>query len=223
MHEIVSWREPAPFPALPGGQLHLWWLEFGAEKVTEAADVLSSGELARARRMRDGGRFTFFRAALRRILAGYLDREPSALVLGYGPHGKPRVQAPDSPLGFNLAHCGDRALLAVMDGEQVGVDLERLRSVPHDLRIARRQFGPEVAAELEALPESERQRLFLRHWTAMEACIKCRGAGVFDRSRAPCSPVSFIPVAGWMAAVASSAPIPPVQAWDALTFSAPPG
>jgi 4'-phosphopantetheinyl transferase len=224
MRTITAWTEAPPFPPLSDGSLHLWWMAYAPAAADPGAeDVLSSDERSRAQRMPQGGRFAFFRSSLRRILAGYLAAEPAALVFDYGRHGKPRLRGGSRRPGFNLAHCGNRGLLAVMDDAEVGVDLERVRPVPNDLRIARRQLGAALAAGLEALPVSERSREFLRHWTAMEACIKLRGEGVFARSGRPCVPASFVPADGWVAAVACSATVPPVEDWGLFIFAPRPG
>ena len=147
------------------------------------------------------------------------DAEPAGLVFAYGRHGKPSLRVPGRGPAFNLAHCGDRGLLAVMEHGDLGVDLERLRPLRNDLRIARRQLGARVAADLEALSPVEREQAFLAHWTALEACVKARGEGIFQRSRAPCAPVSFAPVPGWIAAVACVGAVPPVDRWKSFAFT----
>ena len=86
--------------------------------------MLSDDERERAARLAPG------RAALDRRARGAADRarpassaHPSDVELAAGPHGKPEL--PGSALRFNLSHSGDRALIALADGVEVGVDVER--------------------------------------------------------------------------------------------------
>ncbi len=72
----------------------------------------------------------------------------------------------------------DLALIAVTSGWEVGVDVERVRSVGHLEHIARKYFH---AAETDAVlraPANERDIAFLRCWTAKEAVLKAIGTGV---------------------------------------------
>lgn len=79
---------------------------------------------------------------------------------------------------FSLAHVADHALIAVVAGGSVGVDLERTRPVRMD---ARRQAAIERAAALlgvEApLPQIAPGR-FLMAWVRLEAYAKARHTGM---------------------------------------------
>ncbi len=61
----------------------------------------------------------------------------------------------------------------------VGVDVERI----HDLdvgELARSAFAADEAAELAALPASERKDAFFRLWTRKESIVKAHGVGISD-------------------------------------------
>ena len=60
--------------------------------------------------------------ALRIVLGERLGVAPTDVAFALSEHGKPEL--PGSRVRFNLAHSGERALIAVGDVE-VGVDLER--------------------------------------------------------------------------------------------------
>ena len=90
------------------------------------------------------------RGALREILAQYVGRSPSALVLGTGSHGKPLLIAGDGAGDggaserlpeFNVSHSGDIAVVALTADQAVGVDLEQIRSMPDADRMAARFFS----------------------------------------------------------------------------------
>lgn len=119
---------------------------------------------------------TLARAAMRDVLARYLDRPAGTLGLSVQPGGKPFL---DPPLEFNLSHCTDMALLAVTATAEVGVDIERLRAIDHPLRLARRALTAAEVAQISAAPADRQLALFLDLWTRMEARQKAFGRGIF--------------------------------------------
>ncbi|MDO5758107.1 MAG: 4'-phosphopantetheinyl transferase superfamily protein [Rhodobacterales bacterium] len=137
--------------------------------------ALSADEHARAARFvfaRDRDRYIAGRARLRNILGQYLGRAPGDIVFHYGPYGRPEVDG----IGFNLAHTGDTALLAVATGPVLGVDIEAPRAISMD--VAEAHFSkPEIAA-LKALPREQQIDGFYRCWTRKEAYLKARGTGI---------------------------------------------
>jgi len=110
-------------------------------------------------------------------LAGELGTGAAALALPRDPHGRPRLQA---PAGFDVSwsHSGEHLLVALGEGVELGVDLERLRPRPRALDLARRFFHPREAAWLQALPEPDRASAFVRLWCAKEAVLKAHGRGL---------------------------------------------
>lgn len=125
-------------------------------------------------------RFVVSRAVLRRLLGKYLGLPDCDVTLEMDARGKPRLAAGQSAvdLQFNVAHSGDLALVAITVDCEVGVDVERERSVSHAEHIARRFFHPsEMEAVLAGLP-AERDAVFLRCWTGKEAVLKALGSGV---------------------------------------------
>ena len=110
-------------------------------------------------------------------LAGELGTGPAALALPRDAHGRPRLQA---PAGYDASwsHSGEYLLVALGQGVELGVDLERLRPRPRALDLARRFFHPREAAWLQALPEPARAGAFVRLWCAKEAVLKAHGRGL---------------------------------------------
>lgn len=90
--------------------------------------------------------------ALRKVLARYLDEDPSEIELREGTHGKPALADLSSPLRFNLSHSGDLALVAVTQGREVGVDIQKIKP--------------------------RRDLAFYKAWTRREAIVKCAGTGL---------------------------------------------
>jgi phosphopantetheinyl transferase len=90
--------------------------------------------------------------ALREVLARYLDEDPAGIELRRGEHGKPALADPSSPLRFNLSHSGDLALVAVTQGREVGVDVQKIKP--------------------------RRDIAFYKAWARREAIVKCVGTGL---------------------------------------------
>ncbi len=115
-------------------------------------------------------------AALREILGGYLNIPAARVRLDRTPQGKPLLADGGGP-SFNLSHSGRMAVVAVSARERVGVDIEQLSGRSRE-RLYGRVLGSAEEAVVRACPPAERERAFLRHWTAKEACVKAHGSGL---------------------------------------------
>jgi 4'-phosphopantetheinyl transferase len=181
-------------------QIEVWRVDLDAP----APAVLSPDELARAQRYANaehGRRWAAARAALRVLLGERLGLAPEAVAFAHGPHGKP--QLPGAALRFNLSHTGAVALVALAEGRDVGVDVERADRRSHAVERAL------TAGERAALGAGDRRLELLRVWCRKEALAKAIGGGLgwaperFDTS-AP-GPYALADVdagAGYVAALA---------------------
>ena len=152
-------------------RVDIWEWSLDAPHGTEA--LLSPDERARAARFVNpvhAARFAAGRGRLRAALGRVTGRDPASLRFETNPQGKPSL--PDGP-EFNLSHSGARAMLAVSDGPEVGVDIEEWR--PVEPAVARRYFTAAERAELAAM---EFREGFFRCWTRKEAVIKAVGLGL---------------------------------------------
>lgn len=165
-------------------EVHVWRadLDLPQERIEELAAMLSADEKVRANRFyfeRDKHRFIAGRGILRNILSLYSSIEPHLLHFEYGPRGKPRLAGNVGlDLEFNLSHSQGLALYGLTLNNQIGIDLEYLRSIPNACEIARRFFSPTEYASFACLSEPERQRAFFSIWTAKEAYLKATGDGL---------------------------------------------
>ncbi len=101
-------------------------------------------------------------------------------------HGKPRVaglwttQVPAAP-EISLTHSDGMAVALVCDpadGQQIGIDLQRVRDVKEDfLKLA---FGPDEERLISSLPSSARAEWIMRLWCAKEAVSKALGRGLVE-------------------------------------------
>lgn len=150
-----------------------------APQVERFMETLSPDEVARARRFyfpRDRERYVIARGMLRRVLAEELSTDPGCLIFVYGAHGKPFLRFGE--LHFNVAHSGDRVVIATSAETDVGVDVEQIRAEAEILEIARRFFAEAETAALERLPETCRQRAAFDGWVRKEALLKGVGCGL---------------------------------------------
>ena len=129
---------------------------------------------------RDQQRFALARAALRCTLGQALGLPAHSLAFDYGAHGKPSLAgaAATARLGFNVSHSGAVALVGLVQGGEIGVDVEAHRAMTDRDALVRRFFSPAENAAYAALDEADRQRAFFDAWTGKEAVVKALGQGL---------------------------------------------
>jgi 4'-phosphopantetheinyl transferase len=149
------------------------------------------------------------RVALHAILERIAGRP---VVLDRLPQGKPYLR--ELPhIKFNLSHTKGRALVVVSEDVEVGVDIERIRSMSDVARIAERFLPPGDAEVLAVTPMPDREREFFRRWTRAEALWKAAGLGLYCAGKTPDGDWHVVDIdagEGYSAAVAASSPFPPI-------------
>jgi phosphopantetheinyl transferase len=127
-------------------------------------------------------RFAVARATLREILGRMTGLAPDDVPIRYGLHGKPALarSVGSRHVWFSVAHCEDLALVAVSRCSDVGIDLERARSIEQWERVADRVLDPVERAQLRNAVDAgaEAGTAFLRHWCRVEAELKAIGCGI---------------------------------------------
>ncbi len=137
--------------------VHVWSFRLAASAACrdECRRALSSSERARAERFvaaqhRDD--FTVARGVLRHLLARYVGAAASDLTFSIAASGKPSLATHAGTLSFNLSHSQGRALIAVSDGREIGIDLEKIGTGVKALAIARRYFAAAERAAVDSAP-----------------------------------------------------------------------
>lgn len=190
-------------PARGQVQLHLVSLACSARELERLQGFLTQDELQRCQRLIDRERrdqAAAGRGLLREMLAGYLDERPEEVLLSEGEFGKLHLSdhLESDSLSFNLSHAGNRLLLAVCVGCEVGVDLELVREELDFRPMAQRYFSAREQRELFSLPEAGQRAAFYRCWTRKEAYLKGTGTGfsqpanAFDVSLLPQHPPELL-------------------------------
>lgn len=166
-------------PVASLGGAEIWLADLDAAG-GETLDLLSEDERTRAGRFVfdiHRRRFVACRAWLRARLGERLGCPADSLRFEYGPAGKPSL-AGGGPLRFNVSHSDRYALLAMIDGAEIGVDIERLRPLKDMDALAERVFSAGERAALATAPADRRTDVFFAGWTRKEAYIKARGEGI---------------------------------------------
>lgn len=170
-------------PPLSGDDVHLWLFTVPVSDQAlrqTIAGLLDAAELARAARFvyaADRRRQVQARGILRLLLGNYLARDPRSISFRSNAHGKPVLSA-DAGLHFNLSHTQERVLVGLTRRATVGVDLERVRSLPMRDALAAHCCSGDEQVWLAGQPVDTRDRDFLRIWTVKEAVLKALGTGL---------------------------------------------
>lgn len=173
----------AQFGELLADEVYIWRIPLDEGDLQRNRALLSQDEVARADRFVraiDGTRFAEGRAAMRRILAGYVGSSPQQLGFSYSSSGKPELAGrwQSSKIQFNLSHSQSIALLAVSREREVGIDVEWMNPKTSVMEISERFFSKDEVAALQAFPEEEQSLAFFQCWTRKEAFIKALGQGL---------------------------------------------
>lgn len=127
-------------------------------------------------------RFAIGRRVVREVLGRALGVEAAAVQIRSGLHGKPALARDTSPrpLWFSVAHCDDLLLVALSRLGDVGVDVERARSIEQWERVADRVLDRAERMQLQCAVDAGEDAgvVFLRHWCRVEAELKAIGCGI---------------------------------------------
>lgn len=158
-------------------EIHIW-------QVDTARDLgpvlpLSASEQRRGGRFHsshDRRRYRTTRAALRLILAHYLEIPADRVPIRTGEAGKPCLPAP-APLEFNVSHSGELALVTISH-RPVGVDIEAMDPCLDWALLATAYCHPREQAYIAGDGPAGTLDRFYRIWTRKEAYLKGIGTGL---------------------------------------------
>jgi 4'-phosphopantetheinyl transferase len=142
------------------------------------------------------------RARLRELLGSRLGVAPERVVLETGANGKPELGLPyaTSGLRFNLSHADGLAAYVFTQERRVGIDIERVRSLPDADGVAARVLDRDELREYAALAERDKPTGLFNAWTRKEAFAKATGEGLgfdFQRLRVSLAPDALPQIVHW--------------------------
>jgi len=172
--------------SLESKAVHLWGIELeGSARCFERClgwlDETERHRAARLVREQDRRHYVLAHGGLRAVLSRYLGISPCLVSLRRTEAGKPFVTGnaqEHSVITFNLSHAHNRALIAVSKAQEVGVDLELIRSEVDVAKLSERYFAPSEHTLIMQATEEQRAMIFFRYWVAKEAVLKARGIGL---------------------------------------------
>jgi 4'-phosphopantetheinyl transferase len=165
---------PSPSPAL-----RLFWcrLDPAPHDLATLGATLSPSEWTRAGRFGRAAlreRYIIGRGLLRTIVGGALGVEPGRVEITRGRRGRPQL-APPHTLDFNISHTLGVALVGLVEGARIGVDVEHAERSINATGIARKFMTENERRALESMPPDAARRRVLELWTCKEAMSKATG------------------------------------------------
>lgn len=166
--------------------VHLWGIELDGsphclERCTQWLDKEEQHRAGRLVREVDRQRYVLAHGGLRLVLGHYLGIGPDEVKLCRNEAGKPlltRELRGQPAITFNMSHAHGRALIAVSKGQEVGIDLERIRTDVEVTKLSERYFAPSEYIAIMQSTQEQRATRFFRYWVAKEAVLKAQGIGL---------------------------------------------
>jgi 4'-phosphopantetheinyl transferase len=166
--------------------VHLWGIELDGsahclERCTGWLDKVERHRATRLLREDTRQRYVLAHGGLRAVLSRYLGINPDMVPLDRNATGKPfltRELRDRSAITFNLSHAHGRALIAVSKGQEIGVDLELVRSDVEVAKLSERYFSRSEHTAIMQVTEEQRASKFFRFWVVKEALLKAQGIGL---------------------------------------------
>lgn len=178
---------PSPM-TLQANQIHLWYaLPSRIDNATitrRCYPLLSAAERAQAERFQwaaDRKTCLITRALVRTVLSKYVVLTPTAWQFEKNAYGRPLIarDCVTNPIYFSISHTRELVICAVASTDEIGVDTESLDRRDITLALAERYFAAAEVDTIKLLPERDRNRRLLEHWTLKEAYLKARGQGMY--------------------------------------------
>jgi 4'-phosphopantetheinyl transferase len=169
---IVALSSPSP-------TLRLFWcrLDPAPGDVETLGATLSPYEWMRAGRFGKAAlreRYIIGRGLLRTIIGGALEVEPAHVEIVRGRRGRPQLPPPHA-LDFNISHTLAVALVGLVEGARIGVDVEHAQRSINAPGIARKFMTANERRALESLSADAARRRVIDLWTCKEAMSKATG------------------------------------------------
>ena len=168
--------------------VHVWLIDLrdAGHSVGRLSELLSGTESERAKSFANPAQrreWIAVRAALRCILALYLNAAPQRLEFVAAPLGKPYVHLSGQrcAIQYSVSHTVGKTLVAVSRDLAVGVDIERI-SIDSDVMSIARYLNLDMRGANSSCQEL---KVFYEQWTKIEASVKAQGVGLAYGRKAP--------------------------------------
>lgn len=150
-------------------------------------DPMERQALARLRRDDDKAAYAMAHGLARMLFERMTGHPAAAMMLAYAPGGRPGIAGDHGHLQISLSHARKAVAVAIGWGVDVGIDVEvTTADEPDDATVELALTPRERQMVHTAGSAGERERLFLRLWTAKEAILKANGLGITAGLQAIC-------------------------------------
>ena len=105
----------------------------------------------------------------------YSRQQPQDIIFSYTKTQKPKKT--DGPY-FNVSHSGDLIIFAVSRNNEIGADIEYIRSKSKNDILVKRFCSPVEYQCINSLPREQRWHEFIKLWVIKEAYLKATGKGI---------------------------------------------
>jgi len=121
-----------------------------------------------------------FSYAMRRIILSNILQKPTYELSFYNnSNGKPSIY--NHSIAFNISHSGQYWCMAVSQHDEVGVDIEVIKTRKYQDEIVRSYFlDTEQQVYFNAKKQEEKDAIFFMCWTEKEALAKLDGISIND-------------------------------------------
>lgn len=196
---IDTWTTPInPGKLMKKGVVHLWkvYLPSLQHDLSRVKYFLSEEEIQKGQQLQKTElrqRYWSVHVCKRHIIGQYLkDQSPKQLIFIKNDYGKPYLKLHTQyNLQFNISYSTNMMLIALSQGHEIGVDVEKIDININFLELAKNFFSMTEYKQLINVPSIEQASAFYRLWTLKEAVIKTLGKGLsyplssFDVKLAP--------------------------------------
>lgn len=197
----INWRNPPKNLFMTAEEIHIYKANLNCmvDNARSFYLILSDDERQRAAQYKfetDRLNFVLARGILREIIGHYLIIKPKDIVFSYTSFGKPYLA--HNILNFNLSHAGSLVVYILANSKKVGIDIEKIHSIPEFLDIAKKFFSLQENLDLDSISKDKQLEAFFRCWTRKEAFVKAIGNGLsfplnkFDVTLLPHDPPRII-------------------------------
>jgi len=180
-----TWMKTPDTLSLSKDHIDIWLCDLKqlSGDINNFYSILSEDERERADKLKIEDKkqqYIITRGALRQRLGLLTDIEPEDFVFKILEHGKPVLANNHqfADITFNVSHSNDLALIAIAQGQSVGIDIEKINYESNHQALMTRFFSKAEQSEFLIMPETNKARAFCACWTRKEAFIKAIGDGV---------------------------------------------
>jgi len=168
---------------LLNNKTHVYLIKLDLFDSKECIKYLSDDELIRAENFKiveKKDQFIITRSILRILLSIAMSKSYEKINIFHEENGKPSIKEllNGKPIGFNVSHSGNYALIAVSLNNKVGVDIELMDLHVDYKKLSKRFFSEQEYDELQKFHYDNQRDIFYRIWARKESFVKATGHGI---------------------------------------------